>query len=88
MLCDSEEVLTPVIVYSDQVLSDVDVPAESVPRDKRQVIRMRDSSPVDASQVGRACDCQRPIVSVATGKRMPGKGFHGYLPSFAHVGYD
>ena len=75
LLCDSEEVLAP--VNSDQVLSDVDLLTESVPKDKRQVIRMRASSPdvqiVDAAQVGRACVSPRPIVSVASGKRMPGK---------------
>ena len=75
LLCDSDEVLTP--VYSDQVLSDVDLPIESVSHDKRQVFRIRDVSPdvqiVDASQVGRAWDSQRPVVSVASGKRMPGK---------------
>ena len=50
---------------------------ESVPKDKRQVIWICDVSPdvqiVDASQVGRAWDSQRPVVSVASGKRMPGK---------------
>ena len=48
-----------------------------MPRDKRLVIRIRVSSPdvqiVEASQVGRACDSHRPVVSVASGKRMPGK---------------
>ena len=60
LLCDSDEVLTP--VNSDQVLSDVDLPLESVAHDKRQVIRIRDDSPdvllVDNSQVGRAWDSQ------------------------------
>ena len=73
LLCDSEEVHTP--VNSDQVSSDGDLPEESVPKDKRQVIRMRASSPdvqiVEAAQVGRACVPPRPIVSVASGKRMP-----------------
>ena len=60
LLCDSDEVLTP--VNSDQVLSDVDLLLESVVHDKRQVIRIRDVSPdallVDGSQVGRAsCAC-------------------------------
>ena len=75
LLCDSDEILTP--VNSDQVLSDVDLPIESVSHDKRQVIRIRDVSPdvqiVDASQVGRAWDSQRPVSSVASGKSMPGK---------------
>ena len=75
LLCDSDEVLTP--VNSDQVLSDVDLPLESVSHGKRQVIRIRDSSPdvqvVDASQVGRAWDSQQTVSSVASGKCMPGK---------------
>ena len=54
LLCDSDEVLTP--VNSDQVLSDVDLPLESVAHDKRQVIRIRDVSPdvllVDDSRSG------------------------------------
>ena len=60
LLCDLDEVLTP--VNSDQVLSDVDLPLESVAHDKRQVIRIRDVSPdvllVDDYQVGRAWDSQ------------------------------
>ena len=75
LLCDSDEVPTP--VNSDQVLSDVDLLLESVSHDKRQVIWMRDVSPdvqiVDASQVGRAWDSQRTVSSAASGKRMPGK---------------
>ena len=70
LLCGSDEVFTP--VNSEQVLSDVDLPLESVSHDKRQVIRIRDVSPdvqiVDASQVGRAWDSQRTVSSVATGK--------------------
>ena len=75
LLCDSDEILTP--VNSDQVLSDVDLPIESVSHDKRQVIRIRDVSQdvqiVDASQVGRAWNSRSPVSSVASGKRMPGK---------------
>ena len=75
LLCDSDEVFSP--VNSDQVLSDVDLPLESVEHDKRQVIRIRDVSPdvliVDDSQVGRAWDSQRPAVCVSSGKRMAGK---------------
>ena len=75
LLCNSEEIHIP--VNSDQVLSDVDLPTESVLKDKRQVIWMRASSPdvqiVDTAQVGRACDSPCPIVSVASRKRMPGK---------------
>ena len=66
LICDSEEVLTP--VNSDQVPSDGDLPDESVPKDKRQVIRMRASSPdvqiVDAAQVGRACESPCESVSL------------------------
>ena len=90
LLCDSDEVFTP--VNPDQVLSDVDLPLESVAHDKRQVIRIHDVSPdvliVDDSQVGWAWDSQRPAVHVASGKRMPGEGFHGYLPSSSFVGCD
>ena len=54
LLCDSEEVLSP--VNSDQVLSDGDFPEESVPKDKRQVVRRRANPPevqiVEAAQVG------------------------------------
>ena len=42
LLCDSE-VITH--VESDQVLSDVDLPLETVVNNKRQVIRIRDVSP-------------------------------------------
>ena len=75
LLCDSDEVFTP--VNSDQVLSDVDLLLESVAHDQRQVFRIRDVSPdvliVDDSQVGRAWNSQRPAVRVSSGKRMPGK---------------
>ena len=40
LLCDSDGVFTP--VNSDQVLSDVDLPPESVSHDKRQVVRICD----------------------------------------------
>ena len=74
LLCDSE-VITP--VDSDQVLSGVNLPLESVVNDKRQVIRIRDVSPdillVDDSQVGRAGDSHRPVMRVASVKRMQGK---------------
>ena len=60
-----------------KVISDVDLPLESVVNDKRQVIRIRDVSPdvllMDDSQVGRAGDSHRPVRRVASGKRMPGK---------------
>ena len=74
LLCDSD-VIT--LVDSDQVLSDVDLPLESVVNDKRQVIRIHDVSPdvllVDDSQVGWAGDSHRPVMRIASGKRMPGK---------------
>ena len=58
LLCDSEEVLTP--VNSDQVLSDGDFPEESVPKDKRQVVRRCASPPggqiMGAAQDGRECE--------------------------------
>ena len=73
LLCDLEEVLIPV----NSVSSHGDLPEESVPTDKRQVVRRRASPPdvqiVEAAQVGRACESPRPIVSVTSGKRMPGK---------------
>ena len=69
LLCDTDEVLTP--VNSDQVLSDVDLPIESVSHDKRQVIRMfRLWMLLKSVGLGIA---QRPVSSVASGKRMPGK---------------
>ena len=77
------EVLTP--VNSDQVILDGDLPEESVPMDKRQVVRRRASPPdvqiVEAAQVGRAC--QRHV-----GKAHAGKGVQSYLPSSAHIRYD
>ena len=73
LLCDSDDAFTP--VNSDQVLSDVDLPPESVSHDKRQVIRIRDMSPdvqiVDVSQVGQAWDSRRTVSSGVSGKRMP-----------------
>ena len=75
LLCDSDDVFTP--VNSDQVLSDVDLPPESVSHNKRQVIRIRDVSPdvqiVDVSQVGRAWDSRRTMSIGVSGKRIPGK---------------
>ena len=60
--CDSEEALT--LVNSDQVLSDGDFPEESVPKDKRQVIR-RCASP--------------PVVDLVMEKCRPGKSFLVFL---------
>ena len=75
LLCGSDEVFTP--VNSDQVLSDVDLPPESVSHDRRQVIRIRDVSPyvliVDASQVGWAWDSQQSVLSVASSKYILGE---------------
>ena len=71
LLCGSDDDPTP--VNSDQVLSDVDLPPESVSHDK--VIRIRDVSPdvqiVDVSQVGRAWDSRRTVSRGDSGKRMP-----------------
>ena len=73
LLCGSDDDFTP--VNSDQVLSDVDLPPESVSHDKRQVIRICDISPdvqiVDVSQVGWAWDSRRTVSSGVSGKRMP-----------------
>ena len=72
LLCGSDDDHTP--VYSDQVLSDVDLPPESVSPDMRQVIRIRDVSPdvqiVDVSQVGRAWDSRWTVLMGGSGKRM------------------
>ena len=63
LLCGSDDGHTP--VNSDQVLSN----------DKRQVIRIRDVSPVvqivDISQVGQAWDSRRTVSKGGSGKRMP-----------------
>ena len=73
LLCGSDDDHTP--VNSDQVLSNVDLPPESVSNDKRQVIRIRDVSPdvqtVDVSQVGRAWDSRWTVSQGGSGKRMP-----------------
>ena len=73
LLCGSDDVFTP--INSDQVLSDVDLPPESVSHEKRQVIRIRDVSPdvqiVDVSQVGRAWDSRLTVSSGVSGRRMP-----------------
>ena len=45
LLCDSEDDNTP--VGSDQVLSDVDLPAAAASRDRRQVLQPQELSPVD-----------------------------------------
>ena len=75
LMCGSDDVFTP--VNSDQVLSDVDLLAESVSHDKRQIIRIRDVSPdvqiVDVSQVGWAWDSRQTVSSGVSGKRIPGK---------------
>ena len=73
LLCGSDDDHTA--VHSDQVLSDVDLPPESVLNDERQVIRIRDVSSagqiVDISQVGRAWDSRRTVSLGGSGKRMP-----------------
>ena len=64
-------------VYSDQVLSDEDLPAAAGSEDRRQVIRIRDMSPdvqiVDISQVGRDWDSRRTVWGVGYPKDCPGK---------------
>ena len=73
LLCDSDEVFSP--VNSDQVPSDVDFPPEPVSCDKRQVVRRRAASPdvvlVDAPPGRRAANPRRSMAKVASGKRMP-----------------
>ena len=69
LLCGSDDGHTP--VNSDQVLSDVDLPPETVSNDKRQVIRIRDVHIVDISQLGRAWDSRRTVSKGDSGKRMP-----------------
>ena len=63
LLCGSDEVFSP--VNSDHVLSDVDLPPESVSHDRRQVIWIRDVSPdvliVDDYQASRAWDSQLSV---------------------------
>ena len=48
-----------------------------MPKDKRQVVRRRASPPggqiVEAAQDSRAYESPRPIVSIASGKRLPGQ---------------
>ena len=75
LFCDSDETGTP--VNSDQVLSDGDFPEESVPKDKRQVVR-RCASPaggqiMGAAQDDRECEPPLPVVDLMTGKCKPGK---------------
>ena len=73
LLCDSEDGHTP--VNSDQVLSDEDLPPETVSDDRRQVIRIRDISPdvqiVDISQVARVWDSRRTVSKGGSDKWMP-----------------
>ena len=73
LLYGSDDGQTP--VYSDQVLSDVDLPPETVSNDKRQVIRILDVSPdvqiVDISQVSRAWDSGRTVTKGGSGKKKP-----------------
>ena len=78
LLCSSDDNHTP--VNSDQVLSDVDLPPETVSNDKRQVIRICDVSPdvqiVDISQVGWASDSRRTVFKGGSGNRMPTTHVH------------
>ena len=72
---DSDETCTP--VNSDQVFSDGDFPAESVPKDKRQVVRRCASPP--GGQIMRVAHDDReyepplPVIDLVTGKCRPGK---------------
>ena len=75
LFCDSDEAGT--CVNSDQVLSDGDFPAESVPKDKRQVAWRCASPPggqiMEAAQDDRQCGPPLPVVDLVTGKCKPGK---------------
>ena len=75
LFCDSDEAGGR--VNSDQVLSDGDFPEESVPKDKRQVVR-RCASPPGGQFMGAAQDDQQydpplPLVDLVTGRCKPGK---------------
>ena len=75
LFCDSDEAGTR--VNSDQVLSDGDFPEESVPKDKRQVVRRCASPPggqfMGAAQDDRQYDPPLPVVDLVTGRCKPGK---------------
>ena len=75
LFCDSDE--TGTRVYSDQVSSDGDFPAESGMKDKRQVIRRCASPPggqiMGAAQDDRQCEPPLLVVDLVTGKCRPGK---------------
>ena len=75
LFCDSSEADTR--VDSDQVLSDGDFPEESVPKDKRHVVRGCASPPGgpsrEAAQDDRQYDAPLPIVDLVTGRCKPGK---------------
>ena len=75
LFCDSSE--ADACVNSDQALSDGDFPEESVPKDKRQVIRGCASPPGvpsrEAVQDDRQYDAPLPIVDLVTGRCKPGK---------------
>ena len=90
LLCGSDEVFPP--VNSDQVLSDIDFPPESVSHDRRQVVCRRDASPdvllVDAPPVRQPGGLRRSIERVPPGKRMPGEVSLTISPVPSLVGYD
>ena len=75
----SDETGTP--VNSDQVLSDGDFPEESVPKDKRQVVRRCASPPggqiMRAALDDRECEPTLPVVDLVTGsasrEKFPGQ---------------
>ena len=73
LICGSDDGHTP--VYSDQVLSDEDLPAAAGSDDRKQVIRIRDVSPdvqiVDISQFGRDWDSRRTVWGCGAPKGFP-----------------
>ena len=75
LLCDSDEVFSP--VNSDQVLSDVDFPPEPVSQDRRQVVCRQDAPPgvllVDTPPARRPGGPRLSVTRVPPGKRMPGE---------------
>ena len=90
LFCDSEEARTP--FNSDQVLSDGDFPEESVPKDKRQVVR-RCASPPGGQIVGvarndRECEPPSSGCRPRDGEVEAGESFQDSLPDTAHVRHD
>ena len=69
LLCGSDDGNIP--VYSDQVLSDEDLPAAAGSGDQRQVVRIRDVSP-DISQVGQDWDSRQTVWGARHPTDIPG----------------